>query len=83
MTPQTIYILVYKNAIASGLRIIQKLPIQNIEQFDDMIKYNDNPINNNFGICLHNGSPNWHKCIKNQISQWQNGNSILTNYNTD
>ena len=48
MTPQTIYMLVYKNAIANGLRTIQKLPIQNIEQFDDMIKHNDNPMNNNF-----------------------------------
>ena len=48
MTPQTIYILVYKNAIANGLRTIQKLPIQNVEQFDEMIKHNDNPMNNNF-----------------------------------
>ena len=49
MTPQTIHILAYKNAIASGLRITQKLPIQDVEQFDDMIKYNDNLMNNNFG----------------------------------
>ena len=48
MTPQTIHILVYKNAIANGLRTTQKLPIQNVEQFDDMIKHNDNPMNNNF-----------------------------------
>ena len=48
MTPQTIYILIYKKAIANGLRITQKLPIQNVEQFDDMIKHNDNPMNNNF-----------------------------------
>ena len=48
MTPQTIYILVYKNAIANGLRTTQKFPIQNVEQFDDMIKHNDNPMNNNF-----------------------------------
>ena len=48
MTPQTIHILVYKNAIANGLRITQKLPIQNVEQFDDMIKHNNNPMNNNF-----------------------------------
>ena len=48
MTPQTIHILVYKNAIANGLRITQKLPIQNVEQFDDMIKHNDNSMNNNF-----------------------------------
>ena len=40
--------LVYKNAIANKLRITQKLPIQNVEQFDDMIKHNDNPMNNNF-----------------------------------
>ena len=45
---QTIHMLVYKNAIANGLRITEKLPIQNVEQFDDMIKYNDNPMNNNF-----------------------------------
>ena len=48
MTPQTIHMLVYKNAVANGLRTIQKLPIQNVEQFDDMIKRNDNPMNNNF-----------------------------------
>ena len=48
MIPQTIHILVYKNAIANKLRIIQKLPIQNIKQFNDMIKHNDNPMNNNF-----------------------------------
>ena len=36
-----------------------------------------------FGICLHNWFPNWHKCIKNRISQWQNGNNISRNYNTD
>ena len=48
MTPQTIHMLVYKNAIASGLRTTQKLPIPNVEQFDDMVKYNDNPMNNNF-----------------------------------
>ena len=48
MTPQTIHILAYKNAIANGLRITQKLSIQNVEQFDDIIKHNDNPMNNNF-----------------------------------
>ena len=48
MIPQTIHILVYKNAIANGLRITQKLPIQNVEQINDMIKHNDNPMNNNF-----------------------------------
>ena len=46
MTPQTIHMLVYKNAIANGLRTTQKLPIQYFEQFE--IKYNDNPMNNNF-----------------------------------
>ena len=40
--------MVYKNAIANGLRITQKLPIQNIKQFDHMIKYNDNSMNNHF-----------------------------------
>ena len=48
MTPQTIHMLVYKNVIANALRTTQKLPIQNVEQFDDMIKYNDNLMNNNF-----------------------------------
>ena len=48
ITPQTIHILVCKNAIANGLRLTQKLPIKNVKQFDDMIKYNDNPMNNNF-----------------------------------
>ena len=48
MTPQTINILIYKNAIANGLRTTQKLPIQNVEQFDDMIKYNNNSMNSNF-----------------------------------
>ena len=48
MTPQTIYMLVYKNAIANKLRTTQKFPIQNVEQFDDMIRHNNNPMNNNF-----------------------------------
>ena len=48
MTPQAIYMLVYKNAIANKLRITQKLPLQNIKQFDDIIKHNDNSMNNNF-----------------------------------
>ena len=48
MTPQTIHMLAYKNAIANGLRITQKLFIQDVEQFDEMIKYNDNPMNSNF-----------------------------------
>ena len=43
-----IYMLVYKNAIANKLRTTQKLPIQNVEKFDKMIKHNDNPMNNNF-----------------------------------
>ena len=59
MTPQAIYMLVYKNAIANGLRTTQKLPIKNIEQFDDMTKHNDNPMNNNF----------WH-LFKQLISQF-------------
>ena len=48
MIPQTVYMLAYKNAIANGLRITQELPIQNVGQFDDMIRHNDNPMNNNF-----------------------------------
>ena len=48
ITPQTIYMLVYKNAIANGLQTTQKLPIKNVEQFDEMIRHNDNPMNNNF-----------------------------------
>ena len=40
--------LVYKNAIANGLRTTQKLFLKNVKQFDDLIKYNDNPMNNNF-----------------------------------
>ena len=48
MTPQTIHMLVYKNAIANGLRTTKKLTIQNVKQFDDMVKYNDNPMNSNF-----------------------------------
>ena len=43
MTPQTIHILIYKNAIANGLRTTQKFPLQNVKQFNDMIKHNDNP----------------------------------------
>ena len=46
--PQTIHILIYKNAIANGLRTTQKLSIQNIKPFDNMIKHNDNPMNHNF-----------------------------------
>ena len=57
--PQTIHILVYKNAIANKLRATQKLPIKNVEQFDDMIKHNDNPMNNSF----------WH-LFKQLISQF-------------
>ena len=48
MTPQTVHMLIYKNAIANGLRITQKLPIQNVEHFDDMVKHNDSPMNSNF-----------------------------------
>ena len=48
MIPQTVHMLIYKIAIANGLRITQKLPIQNVEKFDDMIRYNDKPMNNNF-----------------------------------
>ena len=48
MTPQTIHMLVYKNAIANGLRTTQELPMQDVEQFDDMIRHNNNPMNNNF-----------------------------------
>ena len=48
ITPQTIHMLVYKNAIANGLQTTQKLPIKNVEQFDEMIRHNDNPMNNNF-----------------------------------
>ena len=48
MIPQTIHMLVYKNAIANKLRIIKKLSIQNIEQFDDMIKHNNNSMNKFF-----------------------------------
>ena len=40
--------LVYKNAIANRLQTTQKLPLKNVEQFDKMIKYNHNPMNNNF-----------------------------------
>ena len=58
MIPQTVYILIYKNAIANKLRTTQNLPLHNVEQFDDMIKYNDNPMNNNF----------WH-LFKKLISQ--------------
>ena len=29
----------YKNAIANGLRTTQELPIQDVEQFDDMIRH--------------------------------------------
>ena len=48
MILQTMYILAYKNAIANGSRTTSKLPIQNVEKFDNMIKYNDNPMNSNF-----------------------------------
>ena len=48
MTLQTVHMLTYKNAIANGSRTTQKLPIKNVKQFDDMIKHNDNPMNNNF-----------------------------------
>ena len=48
MILKKIHILVYKNAIANELRITQKFQLQNVEQFDDMIKHKDNPMNNNF-----------------------------------
>ena len=73
MTPQTIYILVYKNAIANGLRTTQKLPIQNVEQFDDMIKHNDNPMNNNF----------WHlftQLISQLVQMYKKTNIVMTKW---
>ena len=42
LTPQTIYILVYKNAIANGLNATQKLLLNDVKQVDEMIKYNHN-----------------------------------------
>ena len=48
LIPQTIHILVYKNAIANGLRTTKKLPLKNVKQFDKMIKYNHNLMKNNF-----------------------------------
>ena len=50
MIPQTIHMLVYKNAIANGLRTTEKLPLENVKQFDEMIKQNRSLINNNFSF---------------------------------
>ena len=82
ITPQTVYMLAYKNAIANGLRTTQKLPIQNVKQFDDMIKHNNNPMNNNFWHLFTELISQLARMHKKQILQWQNGNSILVNYNT-
>ena len=74
MTPQTIHILVYKNAIAKGLRITQELPIQNVEQFDDMIKYNNNPMNSNFWHLftqLISQLARMHKKINIAMTEWE------------
>ena len=74
MTPQTIYMLVYKNAIANKLRTIQKLPIQNVKQFDDMIKYNNNPMNNNLWHLftqLISQLARMHKEINIAIIKWE------------
>ena len=74
MTPQTIHILVYKNAIANGLRTTQKLPIQNVEQFDDMIKHNDNPMNNNFWHLFAQlifQLAQMHKKTKTAMTKWE------------
>ena len=48
MSPQAVYILVYRNAIANEFKLTQKLPLANVEQFDQMIKDNKNPMNSNF-----------------------------------
>ena len=82
MIPQTIYILICKNAIANKLRTIQKLPIQNVKQFDDMIKYNDNSINNNFWYLftqLISQLAQMHKKTNIAITEWE---QHFKNYNT-
>ena len=74
MIPQTIHMLVYKNAIANGLRTIQKLPIQNVKQFDKMIKHNDNPMKNNFWHLftqLISQLTQMHKKINIAITKWE------------
>ena len=74
MTPQTIHMLVYKNAIANGLRTTTKLSIQNVKQFDEMIKHNDNPMNNNFWylfIQLISQLTQMHKKTNTAIAKWE------------
>ena len=74
MISQTVYILVYKNAIANGLRTTQKLPIQNVKQFDDMIKHNNNPMKNNFWHLftqLISQLARMHKKINIAMTKWE------------
>ena len=74
MTPQTIHMLAYKNAIANGLRTTQELPIQDVEQFDDMIKHSDNPMNNNFWHLfaqLISQLAQMHKKINTAMTKWE------------
>ena len=47
MIPQTVHMLAYKNVIANGLKTIQKLPFEYVKQFNEMIKQNNNFMNNN------------------------------------
>ena len=65
--------MVYKNAIANGLQTTQKLPIQTVKQFDDMIKHNDNPMNNNFWYLftqLISQLTQMHKKINTAMVEW-------------
>ena len=74
MISQAVHILVYKNAIANGLRITHKLPLQNVKQFDDMIKHNDDPMNNNFWhifIQLISQLIQMHKKTNIAIIEWE------------
>ena len=48
MSPQTVHMLAYRNAIVNELKSTQKLPLANVEQFDGMIKNDKDPMNRNF-----------------------------------
>ena len=82
MTPQTIHILIYKNAIANVLRITQKLPLENVEQFEEMIKHNHNLINNNFWFLFSQLISQLTKMHEKTDTTMKNGNGIFKSYNT-
>ena len=66
--------LVYRNAIANGLKTTQKLILANVEQFDEMVRQNKNPMNNNFWFLftrLISQFAQMHKKTHVAITEWE------------